>query len=548
MEEHRERRSRLDAAFQEEGGALLVFSGHGLSHGETFRQADDFAYLVGLELPGSLFVSVPGPAADVLFVPDTDARFESASRPNDFPGRPLGLDDAVAAWVPDARVRGADGIAAYLDSLVAAGTVLHVALGDDRELPEAPRPLHDSETEAALSARALMERWPAADVRSAFPLMARLRAIKSTAEVSVMEQAARATARAIVLASREVSPGTDERRLEGAFLDGCRTEGSARVPFAPIIKSGPNSLWPWRILASHYGRRNRTMLGGDLVIFDVGCEVHGYVSDVGRTLPVSGTFTERQREVLSMEVDVADSIIAAVRPGATLAGLKDIADRVMPPEARPYMQVGLFFGHHLGLSTGDPVLTDEPLEAGMVFTVEPWYYNHDEDLSVFTEDVILVTPTGARSLSAALPRRPEAIEEMMSAGVVAGLNGPQGETPLPATLEEIVDVYAAAWNDPDPDTRAHALSRVWAPGGRYRDPTGHVRGIPALVAHISGYQAGLPDAQIRRSGPVQRTAATFYFPWEIVARNGDVLASGKDAGVLDAGGRILEIRGFFDVP
>jgi hypothetical protein len=75
-----------------------------------------------------------------------------------------------------------------------------------------------------------------------------------------------------------------------------------------------------------------------------------------------------------------------------------------------------------------------------------------------------------------------------------------------------------------------------------------VRGVAALVAHIEAYQASLPGATIRRSGPVQRTAATFHFPWEIVARNGDVIASGKDTGVLDPGGRILEIRGFFDVP
>ena len=218
MEEYRERRSRLDSARPEEDGVVLVFSGHGLSHGETFRQTDDFAYLVGLELPGSLFISVPGAATDVLFVPDTDARFESASRPNDFPGRPLRLDERVAAWVPDVALRSADLMTTFLDSLVSAGTVLHVALGDDRELPATPRPLHASETEAAASARAPMERWPGADVRSAFPLMAGLRATKSEAEVAVMERAARATARAIVLASREVSPGTDERRLEGAIV------------------------------------------------------------------------------------------------------------------------------------------------------------------------------------------------------------------------------------------------------------------------------------------------------------------------------------------
>ena len=74
------------------------------------------------------------------------------------------------------------------------------------------------------------------------------------------------------------------------------------------------------------------------------------------------------------------------------------------------MQAGGFYGHHIGLSTGDPALADVPLEAGMIFTVEPWYYNHDEELSVFVEDVILVTEDGHENLTAALPRDPDGLE------------------------------------------------------------------------------------------------------------------------------------------
>ena len=78
------------------------------------------------------------------------------------------------------------------------------------------------------------------------------------------------------------------------------------------------------------------------------------------------------------------------------------------------MQVGLFFGHHLGLSTGDPNLSAIALQPGMIFTVEPWYYNHDEQISVFTEDVILVTENGAEILSNTLPRTPEGLEILMN--------------------------------------------------------------------------------------------------------------------------------------
>ena len=77
------------------------------------------------------------------------------------------------------------------------------------------------------------------------------------------------------------------------------------------------------------------------------------------------------------------------------------------------MQVGLFFGHHLGLSTGDPNLPSARLKPGMIFTVEPWYYNHDDEISVFTEDVVLVTADGCEVLSKNLPRIPADLEKLM---------------------------------------------------------------------------------------------------------------------------------------
>ena len=77
------------------------------------------------------------------------------------------------------------------------------------------------------------------------------------------------------------------------------------------------------------------------------------------------------------------------------------------------MQTGVFFGHHIGMNAGDPSLPEAPLEPGMVFTVEPWYYNHDDAISVFIEDVVLVTDDGAEVLTAALPRIPEDLERMV---------------------------------------------------------------------------------------------------------------------------------------
>lgn len=259
----------------------------------------------------------------------------------------------------------------------------------------------------------LQQTYPSARVQSAYAAVARMRMIKGPEEIDVMRRVCMLTAEAIREAAGHIKDGIDERTLEAELEAVYKRGGAQRLAFSSIIKSGPNALWPWRILAAHNNRRNRTMHDSDLVIFDVGTELDHYVSDVGRTFPVSGRFTPEQRRVLAMEIAVADAVIAAVRPGVTLAELTEVAVAATPPEERPYMQTGSFFGHHIGLNTGDPSLLDEPLAAGMIFTVEPWYYNHNRAISVFTEDVILVTEDGAEVLTASLPRSPEALEAMV---------------------------------------------------------------------------------------------------------------------------------------
>ena len=243
--------------------------------------------------------------------------------------------------------------------------------------------------------------------------VARVRMIKSPSEIEIMRNATAINVEGIKTAAKTIKAGIDERYLEGILEGNYKVNGAHRLAFGSIIKSGPNSLWPWRILATHYDRRNRKMQNVELVIFDVGCEYQYYVSDVGRTFPVSGKFSERQNEILTMEVGIADQIINFIKPGITFADIRNLTDKIIPTTAKKYMQVGLFFGHHLGLSTGDPNLPEAELAPGMIFTVEPWYYNHDEQLSVFTEDVILVTEDGCEVLSSGLPRKPTDLEKLM---------------------------------------------------------------------------------------------------------------------------------------
>ena len=410
-EVYAQRRDRLIHALRESGGGIyLAPASDGRSHGETFRQNSDFLYFTGLELPSSILAVDSNGRRATLFVPERDARFESTGRANDFPGRPLG-DDPELRRRSGIRVRPFRQLAAALTGWVEAGRPLRVNLSLTAPLL-ATDFIYSWSPEEKL-AHHLQERYPEAEIRGARPHIAGLRMVKSSREIAALRRAVAATEMSIRKAARAVREGVDERTLEAEFEAECKRQGAQRLAFASIVKSGPNSLWPWRILASHYDRRNRRMQAGDLVIFDVGCEVDHYSSDVGRTFPVAGRFDAEQKKILEMVTGVADAIIAATRPGTTFGELKEIALAALPEEHRKYMQTGSFFGHHIGLDVGDPSLLEQPLEAGMVFTVEPWYYNHDRGIAVFVEDDILVTAEGRENMSHSLPRSPAGLERLM---------------------------------------------------------------------------------------------------------------------------------------
>jgi len=411
-EELAQRRSNLVSQLktQNKTGLVLIPAKDGFSYGETFRQLDDFYYFTGLELPNAILAIEIANGNTIVFTPEMDMRFYSNSRPNDFPGRPL-LNDTEIVNQSGLMLKSIDDFSAFIKSKISTS----ILVNNDREgnIRFASNKYIATHSPIQVLMQALKTKHNISKFENSYEAIAKVRMIKSNAEIEIMKKAAGITVESIIEVAKSIEPGFDERYLEGVLEGHFKKQGAQRLAFGSIIKSGPNSLWPWRILATHYNRRNRVMEAGDLVIFDVGCEYNNYVSDIGRTFPVSGEFTARQREILTMEVHVADQIIAYLKPGITFKDIRNLTDKIIPEDAAKYMQVGLFFGHHLGLSTGDPDLPEAVLKPGMIFTVEPWYYNHDEQISVFTEDIVLITETGCEVLSKNLPRTPDALEQLM---------------------------------------------------------------------------------------------------------------------------------------
>ena len=414
-EVYQQRRERMIEELKKSGGGIfLTPSRDGYSSGETFRQLNDFMYFTGLEFPNSILVIDSDKDHVIVFGPSRDLRFESRSRKNDFPGRPLVEDPEIRTVSGIGDMQSVDKLAENMQAWIKDNRMFRLNQGRSGELIQISTGFTSNLTQELQLILHLESTYPNIRIANAYKQVALLRMIKSPEEIENLKKAIDITINAIKKASGFIMDGVDERTLEAELEAEYKRLGSPRTGFSSIIKSGPNSLWPWRILAAHYDRRNRAMKDGELVIFDVGCEYNYYTSDMGRTFPVSGEFTDEQREILEMEISISDAIIAAVKPGISLSYLQGLAEFKIPEEHKKYMQTGIYFGHHIGMSSGDPNLVEAKLQPGMVFTVEPWYYNHDKGISVFTEDIVLVTENGAELLTKALPRSPDQLEEMVA--------------------------------------------------------------------------------------------------------------------------------------
>jgi Xaa-Pro aminopeptidase len=165
------------------------------------------------------------------------------------------------------------------------------------------------------------------------------------------------------------------------------------------------------------------MDSGEVVVMDVGAECSGYATDVTRTVPVSGRFTPRQRELYEIVLGAQKAAIAAIKPGIKLRGegpsLHQIAYDYINTHGKDLHgeALGKYFthtlGHHVGLDVHDPGDPGTPLEPGMVITIEPGIYIPEENIGVRIEDTLLVTADGAKNLSEALPRDPKDIERLV---------------------------------------------------------------------------------------------------------------------------------------
>ncbi len=252
----------------------------------------------------------------------------------------------------------------------------------------------------------LVKKFPYLKIRDLSPFLDRMRLVKSAEEIEMMRQASEITAAGLNAAMRAAAPGIYEYELQNIIESVFQAQGAERTSFASIIGSGPNSV------IIHYDKNTRKTEPGDLVVMDVGAEYLEYAGDITRTIPISGIFTARQRQIYDIVLEAQIRAIAACRPGAKWSDVDAAARNFIKDKGYdPYFTHGT--SHSLGLDVHDPGYSWRLLP-GMIITVEPGIYIPAENLGVRIEDDILITDSGPVVLSAGVPKKIEDIEWLMA--------------------------------------------------------------------------------------------------------------------------------------
>jgi Xaa-Pro aminopeptidase len=382
-----------------------------------FVQAADFQYLTGLdELVGAVLVLDGAMSTSILFVPPHNPLL---TRTRIDPGA------ASAHRLSLTGVEPVDRLEAWLRTRFAKQTTTaYVAPTDARGAVAAPLPMAGS----VARWQAWLTSLGAARVTSAIAVLRPLRDTKDRDEIAALREVGRSSGQAFLAGLRALGPDKWQHDTELAVVNACRAAGARGVSFWPWTMSGPNadfrSLWNTFVTYDHVDRQ---MKAGELVRVDVGCQVDHYMGDVGRTAPVSGTFTNGQREAWDLFIAgyraglqaikdranaraIYDAALTEVRrraPSLTTAQGRHAADTLLGPNGTDAWEL-----HGVGLDDAEGL--PEVLRAGMVVAYE-LMFTVDGD-GFYLEDMIAVTASGFELLTPGLPYTASEVEAAMAAG------------------------------------------------------------------------------------------------------------------------------------
>jgi Xaa-Pro aminopeptidase len=414
------------------GDIVLLQGAPAPATSEFFRQTNDFFYLSGVEVPHAYLLLDGRARTTTLYLPHRDAGLERSE------GRRLSADESEEAerLTGIESVQGVEALSLDLQRLVLkrGGLRCYTPLSPAEQAramrdqllraaaTAASDPWDSASTREARFVRRIQERFPMLAIADLSPLLDRLRLVKSQTELHLLRIAARLSALAVTEAMRCTRPGVMEFEL-AAVANLFFTAGGARGEGYHAIIGGGTNAW-----FGHYGRLGSPLQDGDLVLMDYAPDVAYYTSDIGRMWPVNAAYTPLQRVAYGFIVEYHRELLGRVRPGAMPSDILAASAQTMRqrleelqfPEAA-YREAALaalewdgHLSHPVGMSVHDVGdYTNAPLEAGMVFSIDPMMWVHEARAYIRCEDTVAVTDTGVEVLTVEAPLDLDDVERAM---------------------------------------------------------------------------------------------------------------------------------------
>jgi len=410
MNDYKNNRNKLIKDMKK-GELALFFAGNAPASSADslypFRTDKNFFYMTGLKREGFILLIMKGVKEnkEVLFINEPNYDIEK------WVGRALTKEQCTDLSAID-EVLYLDGFEAYMNRLIYGATYKSVYL-------DLARAHKDREgLEAHVYAKKVQDKYPELRIKNVHGFMSHYRCFKSDSEIRTIKKAISLTQKGLERVMTTLKPGDYEYRPKVEFDYSIMKHGADGNAFETIAASGVNAT----IL--HYIENNMVMADNTLVLMDLGAQYGEYASDITRTYPVNGRFTQRQKDVYNLVLKAHDAVIDLMAPGVAfeelnkksseilMAGLKELGLIKEADELGKYYYHGV--SHYMGLDTHDLGERDTKLKPGMVLTVEPGLYISEEAIGIRIEDDILITEHGCEVLSADIIRTVEDIEAFMA--------------------------------------------------------------------------------------------------------------------------------------
>ena len=275
--------------------------------------------------------------------------------------------------------------------------------------------------------KVLIKNHPNKEIDEVAPIMHELRFIKSEIEIELMRHACNITEKGLRRILPIIKPGIMEYQIEAELMHEFLSNRSAGFAYQPIIGSGIDSC------VLHYIDNNKMCKDGDILLMDFGAEYANYASDLTRTVPVNGRFSERQKNVYNAVHRVMKEATNMLRPGTDHKKMQQEVIKIMEEEliglglfdredvkkqdpSKPMYKKYFMHGtsHSLGLDVHDVGDTSTPMQPGMVFTCEPGIYIREEGIGIRLENDVLVTSGNPDDLMKNIPIDYQEIESLMN--------------------------------------------------------------------------------------------------------------------------------------